>query len=241
MSALTEEDFALAGELVLGLLDTADEARADARCAADPEFAAEVEAWRERMLPMLDAVSDEPPAHLWHKINTAIDLTKTTALAANDNGALRLWKGLTALSGTVAAALAVVLFLQPATGPENGPTIAGNTQPNEQKMVAALQSETGPSVATASYNPASGELLITPVSMDTGELYPEIWVIPADGTPHSLGVVARKGASRHTVDAKMRQYLEGGATIAITPEPETGGPGGKPTGAVMASGKITII
>ncbi len=241
MSNLTEDDIALAGELALGLLDSADTAHANARCAVDDEFATEVEAWRERMLPMLNSVSDEPPAGAWDKISTAIDRSSTAKKPANDNNALRLWKGLTALSGAVAAGLAVALFMQPATGPENVPAIAGNVQTNEQKMVAALQSETGPSIATASYNPASGELLITPVSMDTGDLYPEIWVIPADGKAHSLGVVARNGASRHNVDPKMRQYLASGATLAITPEPAGGAPGGKATGPVMASGKITII
>jgi anti-sigma-K factor RskA len=32
-----------------------------------------------------------------------------------------------------------------------------------------------------------------------------------------------------------------GGTLAITPEPQTGGPGGKPSGPVIASGKITTI
>jgi anti-sigma-K factor RskA len=241
MSVLTEEDCALAGEFALGLLDSADAALANARCAVDAEFAAEVEAWRERFLPMLGNVSNDPPAGAWNKINAAIDRAETAAAPANDNKALRLWKGLTALSGTAAAALAIMLFTQPANQQGGTPIIAGNNQAAGQKMVAALQSETGPSIATASYNPASGELLITPVSMDTGDLYPEIWVIPADGKAHSLGVIARKGASRHNVDPKMRQYLASGATIAITPEPAGGAPGGKATGPVMASGKITLI
>lgn len=241
MSNLTEQDFALAGELALGLLDSAEAAQAQARCAVDADFAAEVGAWHERLLPMLGNVSDEPPTDAWNKINAAIGGTNIAAAPSNDNEALKLWKGLTAISGAVAAALAVMLFMQPASGPENAPVIAANTQVNQQKMVAALQSDTGPSVATASYNPASGELLITPVSMDTGDLYPEIWVIPAGGSAHSLGVVARKGASRHNVDPKMRQYLASGATIAITPEPAGGAPGGKATGPVIASGKISII
>ncbi len=240
MSNLTENDIALAGELALGILDSAETAQANARCAIDTEFAAEVEAWRERLLPMLDGVSADPPADAWDKINGAIR-NADMPTAANDNGALRLWKGLTALSGSIAAVLAVMLFTQPSAAPIVGLDIAANNKVSQQQLVAALQSATGPSAVTASYNPASGELLITPVSMDTGDLYPEVWIIPADGTPHSLGVVARTGASRYTVNPQVRQFLANGATIAITPEPATGGPGGKPSGAVMVSGKITII
>jgi anti-sigma-K factor RskA len=240
MSNLTEDDIALAGELALGILDSAETAQANARCTKDAEFAAEVEAWRERLLPMLDDVSAAPPADAWDRISTALN-DATGSPASNDNGALRLWKGLTALSGSIAAVLAIMLFSQPSALPFGGPEIAANNIVNQQQLVAALQSATGPSAVTASYNPASGELLITPVSMDTGDLYPEVWIIPADGTPHSLGVVARTGASRHTVNPQVRQFLANGATIAITPEPATGGPGGKPSGAVMVSGKITII
>ncbi len=247
MSNLTDEDFALAGELALGLLDIADTSRANARCAVDADFAAEVDAWRERLLPMLTNVSDQPPADMWVRIRGAIEGSEPIAAPANDNGALRMWKGLTALSGAVAAALAVMLFVQPnavpVNGPVNGPvdTPATVTPANQPILIAALQSETSAASVTANYDPASGELLITPVSMNTGKLSPEIWIIPADGTPRSLGVIAQTGASRSLVKPELRQYIAQGATMAITPEPATGAPGGKPSGAILASGKVTII
>jgi anti-sigma-K factor RskA len=241
MSNLTEDDIALAGEFALGLLDEAQTAQANARCTADAEFAAEVEAWRERLLPMLADVSAKPPAYAWDKISSAIGPANALLAPANDNAALRFWKGLTAVSGALAAALAVALFVQQPTEPAGDLVVAGNVQADEQTMVAALQSETGPSTATASYDPASGKLLITPVSMDTGDLYPEVWIIPADGKARSLGVVSRSGASQHKISPDLRQYMAQGATLAITPEPANGAPGGKATGPVMASGKLAII
>ena len=53
MTAMTDEDFTLAGEYVLGLLDTDQEAVVAGRIATDSDFAAEVEAWRLRLNPML--------------------------------------------------------------------------------------------------------------------------------------------------------------------------------------------
>lgn len=84
-------------------------------------------------------------------------------------------------------------------------------------------------------------MLLTPVSLDTGKLYPELWIIPADGKPRSLGIVSGDSPSQISINAKLRDFIDQGATLAITPEPETGGPGGQPSGPILASGKIVSI
>ena len=49
------------------------------------------------------------------------------------------------------------------------------------------------------------------------------------------------GAVSLAVAADLRQYIGAGSTLAITPEPRTGGPGGQPSGPILASGKVTTI
>ena len=39
----------------------------------------------------------------------------------------------------------------------------------------------------------------------------------------------------------FQRLIDQGATLAITPEPQAGGPGGQPSGPVIASGKIVSI
>jgi anti-sigma-K factor RskA len=39
----------------------------------------------------------------------------------------------------------------------------------------------------------------------------------------------------------MRQYMNEGTLLAITPEPAEGAPGGVATGPVLASGKMIIL
>jgi anti-sigma-K factor RskA len=80
-----------------------------------------------------------------------------------------------------------------------------------------------------------------PVSLDTGNLYPELWVIPADGKARSLGIVSGDHATQMLVPKQLREFLNQGATLAITPEPTGGAPGGKATGPVLASGKIISV
>jgi anti-sigma-K factor RskA len=108
-------------------------------------------------------------------------------------------------------------------------------------MIAALGSEDGRSAITATYDSAQGTMLLTPVALDTGELYPELWIIPADGKARSLGVINGDRPTKMDVSPDMRQYMNEGALLAITPEPAEGAPGGVATGPVLASGKIRIL
>ena len=226
---LGEDDIAFAGEFVLGLLSPADEAIAASKIATDLDFAAEVEAWNTRLHPLLGNAEEAPSPGLWAAISAALP-----ADSAQDrgNGALRFWQGLTALSATAAAVFAVIAF-QPA------PEIPVPVPP--APLVAALGSETGPSSITVRYDAQNGQMLLTPVSLKTGKLYPELWIIPADGKARSLGMLRGDAPSLLPVTPEMQQYVDAGATLAITPEPEGGAPGGKATGPIIASGKIITI
>lgn len=226
---LNDDDIALAGEYVLGLLDAAGDAQVSARVATDADFAAEVEAWRQRLQPLLDGNDNPVPSHIWDSINEA--LPQPTGQDTG-TGNVRFWQALTGISVSAAILLGILLLQRP-----DAPAVAIPETP----LIAALGSETGNASLTASYESNSGRMIITPVSLDTGDLYPELWIIPADGTPRSLGIVASSATTSIIVPAALRPHMSTGGTLAITPEPDGGGPGGKPSGPVIASGKITTI
>lgn len=226
---LNDDDIALAGEYVLGLLDTAGDAQVSARIATDGDFAAEVEAWRQRLQSMLGTNDVETPSQVWNAISGALPQETGQDVGT---GNIRFWKTLTGISASAAILLAILLLQRPDAPIAPAP---------ETPMIAALGGETGNMSLTASYEANSGRMIITPVSLDTGELYPELWIIPADGTPRSLGIVNSTQATAVTIPASLRPHMSAGGTLAITPEPEGGGPGGKPSGPVIASGKITTI
>lgn len=229
MTMLDENDIALAGEYVLGLLDSPANALAAARVATDAEFADEVAAWSKRLQPMVDGNDTPVSTDVWHKIAAALPEQSDQN---NSNGNVWLWKSLAGVSTIAAAIMAVILLQQPVPVVQPEPSIP---------LIAALGSETGKASLTARYDSDDGQMLLTPVSLDTGELYPELWVIPADGTPRSLGIVSGDSPSEISIDAGLRDFIDQGATLAITPEPQTGGPGGKPSGPILASGKIVTI
>jgi anti-sigma-K factor RskA len=228
MSPLTEDDIALAGEYVLGLLDAAESASAQVRAATDAAFAAEIDQWRERLQSMASGADSPAPDHLWHSVEARLPVASGQDVGS---GKLRFWQGLTAISMAVAAYFAALNWTQ-----DVPPEI--DTAPT---LVAALGSETGNAAITARYDAGSGELLLTPVSLKTGELYPELWVVPADGKARSLGMMATDKPTQVVITPEMRGYMATGAVLAITPEPAGGAPGGKATGPIIASGKITTI
>lgn len=228
MSILNDDDIALAGEYVLGLLDAASEATAKARITADASFAAEVEAWRLRLQPMLEG-EEAPLSHVWNNIENALPAPTGQDVGA---GKLLFWRTLTGVSVGAAAIMGILLLQKP-----NSASVPTRDAP----LIAALGSETGTASLTASYDASTGRMIVTPVSLEIGALYPELWIIPADGKARSLGIVGAKSATSMLVPAELRQYLDAGGTLAITPEPEGGAPDGKATGPVIASGKIATI
>jgi anti-sigma-K factor RskA len=229
--SVSDEDDILAGEYVLGVLEGPERSAAEARLVADASFAELVELWATRLSPMMAAAQVEPPASVWSGISARLAVNDDEAPARS---AARLWRTLTLVASAIAASLALVLVTRPtAEVPE-----AKVAQP---MLVASLQDEKTATVVTISVEQAAGQLLITPVRLPSGDRSPELWIIPGDGTPRSLGVIRAGSPSRVAVPRQHRAHVHDGATFAITLEPLGGSPAGAPTGPITASGKIIRV
>lgn len=230
----SDEDDLLAGELALGLLDGPERSGAEARADAEPEFAALVEAWRMRLGPMLARSSEMPPEHIWAGIRAQLAANDDAPLSAAE-AAIRRWRAFAITASAVAASLALVLVTRaPVAPPQAQPAAAGPV------MVATLQGQESPAIVTISVVEA-GRLLVTPVRLPTGGRVPELWIIPEDGKPRSLGIIQATGPSAVRVAPGHQAHVHGGATFAISQEPRGGSPTGSPTGPVIASGKINLV
>ncbi len=227
IAILTPDDSGLAAELVLGLLNPAEEAQARARTAVDSAFAADVARWENQLVPMLDGADAPPPARIWDRVQAGIG-----AETGQDNdGKLRFWRGFSAASSAVALLLGIAILNQPAA------VAVTPTAP----LIAALGSEAGAAMMMASYDPRDGMLMTMPVKLDMGPMHPELWIIPVGGTAISLGMIDPAKPTKHGLLPEHRSLMAMGATLAITREPAGGAPGGKATGPIVASGMITTI
>lgn len=223
-----DDDRTLAGELALGVL--AGEARraAEARVAVDPHFAALVEEWHGRFGDLAaEAAPVAPPRRVWNALER--ELFDGAPGKGGLWNSLGFWRWLAGGSGALAAACIALLVV--VTLPKGEPP-----------LVAALQAAGAGPVFLAHVDRTSGRLQIHVLEPDRDTSHvPELWVIAGDGVPHSLGVINRAGETAITLPAALRTVTAAGATLAVSLEPVGGSPSGKPTGQVIAAGKINKI
>ncbi len=220
----------LAAEYVLGTLDKAEAAEAEALLRTDSNFAADVEDWRRRFDPLLAAPPVSPPGDAFDRILAAISPHE----ARGDAQIVQLRRRLTAWRWTAGAALALAasLLIFIAAGlvkPSNAPV-----------YVAVLQSSDNKAAFIAATAPAQGGLYIRRV----GAAPPpnrsfELWAIRDGAAPQSLGVVdASASISPQALAEKTGGEPLGKILLAITEEPAGGAPEGKPTSPPIFTGKL---
>lgn len=240
-----------AAELALGLLEGDERAAALRRTLTDPHFAAEVESWRDHFGLLFDAVPEiAAPEGGLARIEARIDakgnrLPGPAMRAANDDGPVRFWRAL-AVASSIAATflLAITLFAPARVAPgTNGAQIAQTELPSlpGALLVAQIQPVKGTAPVAAVFDPATGSLRVSAAALVDARHSPELWVIPAGGTPHSLGVLNARQPTAVAIRTDDRARFAAGGTLAVTIEPIGGSPSGKPTGAVVAQGALTLI
>ncbi len=229
-----EEQNVLAGELALRVLSPVDEVQARARAASDPAFAAEVEAWNERLVAFIDEIpAVEPSPRVWARLQAAV------AETANDNGRLAFWRNWAIGStGLLAASLAAVAIMIAQPDPVAPPAPAA---PAGVTRVATLSLENGAPVVTLAYDTATGNLFLSPTPRLAGEDgVPHLWlVLPDDAGVQLVGAIEDGQASR----LNLTQALAGSAGQPVAMAISIEAPGhvpapNKPDGPVVASGEL---
>ena len=222
-------DAVLAGELALGLLSGEERAAAEARARDDLQFAALVEDWHSKLGDFVAETAPATPSpQVWQGIEQALFPSKPAPASLWQS--LAFWRWLTAGAGTLAVASLAALFMLITSPPVEPP-----------RLIAALQaSGAGPSFL-AQLDAGTGRLAIRIVRAELEAPHvPELWLIPEDGVPRSLGVIAGDDFEL-VVPESLLSAARSGATLAISLEPEGGSPTGQPTGPVIAAGTLGEI
>lgn len=230
-SKLSSEEAALAAELALGVLEGEERAEALRLSLANPAFAARVARWQRRLEPLGEAFAESPPPNVWPAIEAQLDAEARPA----EIRTLRLWQGLAGLSGALAAGLAAIMVLSPSA-------LQQSPAPAEPApaVIAQLAGSDGTLLA-AIIDPQARYLTIRAVSLPETPLSPELWIIPGDGVPRSLGLIARGGTTQVRMPEDLRPLLIDGALLAVSLEDAAGAPHTAPSSTPIATGKISAI
>ena len=226
----------LAAEYALGLLE--GEALLEARrlAASDPGFTDAVAQWQERLAPWFNEFGEQaPPAAAWDRIRAAIAAAPVGGNVVELKRKLGVWQGLTAAATAVAASLALVVGFNATRQP------AAIQAPEAPIMAASLMSPARDVMLSAAFEADGRTLTLMPGKMapPPGRAY-QLWLIPADGKPRSLGMVAGK-AMRMAVEPAMAAHFHEQPMLALSLEPMTGSPADGPAGPMLASGQLRSV
>jgi anti-sigma-K factor RskA len=230
---LPDDQELLAAELALGLLEGKERAAALRLSLSDPAFAGAVTGWTERLAPLFDEVSESlPPAYVWPAIEARIGARDRDDTVQR----LRTWRATAIAATAVAASLAAMLVIDWRGQAPEAPIYVP-----EQITVAQLVDPSGSPLATAAFDPRTNILKVRSGQVVAAPLAPELWVIPADGVPRSLGLIMPRGISEVAIAPALRGYIQAGATLAITGEQRETAPHAAPGSTPVAVGKISLI
>ena len=229
-----EAAHALAGEFVLGTLRGPARRRFEAMVRADPRLADVVRRWEEVLVPLAQPIAPvEPPARVWRAIEARIDAASPRRGAAGSSfwDSVAFWRPVGLLAGGLATML-LAFFLYISTGPRGEPVfVAVLTEAapgTEVRTVVSMHSPDLLRVRVVKPWEASGRSL-------------ELWVLPREGKPRSLGLVANAPGDTLIEITATDPRVQGATALAISMEPPGGSPSGAPTGPVVASGVIAPV
>jgi anti-sigma-K factor RskA len=219
-----DDDTALAGEYVLGLLTPAEARDFEARLGRDPDLRGAVIEYSEAFVTLTDRVAPvAAPAH----VKAALDARLFPASARPRLSLGRLVLG--AMTGAALAVLALVVALPflspPGAVPELRAEIAAEAQ--GIVVVASLDLDTGTlDVARTAGAPLPGRSL-------------QLWLIPqGEAVPIPVAVIDAEASTQQVPPELAARFRDG--TLAISDEPLGGSPTGTPTN-VLGAGPVTLL
>jgi len=220
------EDEMLAAEYALGVLDGAERAAAEQRIGHERGFARLVATWEERLAPWAAEIPElVPPPHVWGRIAGALP---TQERQAGLWQSLAFWRGFSLATGALAAAcIAALVYLGVFT--QQQPLVATIEGGGQRHFVATVDARRG----TVAIVPAAFSADATRV--------PELWLIPSDGKPRSVGLLRANAPVTLTLSADLAGLVKSDAVLAVSLEPPGGSTTGLPTGPVIGTGKLTNL
>ena len=224
----------LASEYVLGTMKGGARRRFDEYLKHDAALRAEVARWETHLMPLNERLQPVTPhTRVWEKIAARIGGLKTDMTV--EKKPVGLWESIAfwrnlglGASGVAVALLTAMLTLKPI---------------DQSPMLTAVLAEDDNIARVFIEQPKSGLLMVkmvTPWQTMNGMAL-QLWVVPKNGAPHSLGLINNTGETRLSL-AGMDEKLSGGLVFAISKEPPGGSPTGQPSpGSVMCKGAIAHL
>lgn len=225
-----QDNKALAGEYVLGLLEGEAKMTVERRIASDSDFARDVEAWRSRLAAFDDTVDPRAAGDaLWTRIEAGL----AGPAPATPSLWSRFWSNLPALRVATLSTTFAALLLAVGLG------FAIRAAYQQPVMVAVLVDGNRTGAVVHAF--ADGRVVLLPlaaIDVPPGRAI-EVWTLPSrERGPVSVGLMSR--AQTLQLSLKDLPAPKPDQLFELTLEPATGSPTGRPTGPVLFKGNTAL-
>jgi len=216
----------LAAEYVMGTLVGQARARFERLLSHNRLLRIEVAQWEERLQQLNHVEPVKPPRRVWSNINKQLKTEASGGQAAQTR--VRWWKGYAALASVMLLATAAALFVPRELPSEQSDFVSVmNTENNEPGWIIRFDTKTQ-SIAIETLR------TILPAKDRSFEL----WLLQANGTPVSLGLLPNEGKQRRDISESDFNVNNG---LAVSIEPLGGSTTGAPTGPVVYQSSIFTV
>jgi anti-sigma-K factor RskA len=220
----------LAAEYVVGTLRGGARRRFETWMTSDAALRRAVAEWQDRLCPLAEfAPTIQPPPQLFREIERRLDIDarqEAQRMRPRWRDSLNFWRGLGIASTAMVAVLATFLLVrQPATFAP------------APSYIAVLSDEKAQAVVVITGDTRRRQLavkVVTPQQIASDKSL-ELWALPKDGMPRSLGLVGTAGE----VNLPMPENAtpQSVPAMAISLEPKGGSPNpNAPSGPVLFKG-----
>lgn len=227
--ATGEELDSIAAEYALGVLSLEDRQAVERRMLDNPELRRRVADWQERLAPLAeDAPELMPHPETWARLRRSVagrqGPGQRPARQAGWQRSLGFWRGWAVAATAAAAALAVLVWI---------------SLPGPAMLVAVLNDPSGQPVWVIRTSGDDSGLLARGLAPSAdADRVPELWLLPGDAAPISLGLLDAVGSTSRSLPPEAAARLAAGAALAVSLEPPGGSPTGAPTGPVVSTGVL---
>ncbi len=221
----------LAGRYALGVMQAGARLRFEAWLRYDPNLRQLTQRW-ERQLDGLNAGLEPvvPPVSVWQAIQRrvvpATKRNESVTASGFSVGQLRGWRSLALFASLTAVML-------------GGWIVAPRDAVPPPMNLAVLTGASGATYLMCNdpiSRKAAFEVLADAAIPDDKDA--ELWLLPANGAPQSMGLLPRKGRMVKTVSVEILAQFGTAKGLAVSIEPKGGSPTGSPTGPIPFQGKL---
>lgn len=214
---------ALAADYAIGLMAAPARRRFEQLLLEDAALRAELAHWQESLASLTETLPEVPvPERVWHGVTARIEPQE---LHVPEKRPFWNWLRVTA----ALASIVVLVFLG-----------SLYTHDDARYRATLLSADAQPALKVEAHDNYLQVEPLTLAAVDSQRSL-ELWAIPADGKPISLGVIPAGGNGKVELSETQKALIGKPIALAVSLEPKGGSPTGQPTGPVLYQGALAAL